>query len=44
MEAAVDDRIVDSDGHHGTLRYVGTVATSKSAQTIYAGMLTADVC
>jgi len=33
----VGDRVQDKDGFLGTVRYIGPVATSKSAETIYAG-------
>jgi len=33
----VRQRICDKDGNKGTVRYVGPVATSKKADTVYAG-------
>ena len=30
-------RVADKDGCRGTIRYIGPVATSKSADTVYAG-------
>ena len=33
----VGGRVADKDGFRATVRYVGPVATSKSASTVYAG-------
>lgn len=33
-------RVVDKDGFTGTVRYIGPVAISKSADTQYAGQYT----
>lgn len=34
----VGQRVADKDGFRGTVRYVGPVATSKKATTVYAGI------
>lgn len=37
-DLAIGDRVRDKDGSRGTVRYLGPVATSKSADTVYAGI------
>lgn len=37
MAVVVGQRVLDKQGFKGTVRYVGPVATSKSAETVYAG-------
>ncbi|TMW56600.1 hypothetical protein Poli38472_006610 [Pythium oligandrum] len=38
MELVVGDRIEDERGSRGTIRYIGSVATSKDASTVYYGV------
>lgn len=35
-------RVIDREGFRGVVRYLGPVATSKSAETVYAGEQEAD--
>ena len=38
MIPQVGSRVQDRDGHRGTVRYVGAVASSKSAEAVYCGV------
>lgn len=33
----IGQRVADKDGSRGTIKYIGPVITSKSAETVYAG-------
>jgi dynactin complex subunit len=35
---SIGQRVVDKDGFRGTVQYVGPVATSKTADAVYAGV------
>jgi hypothetical protein len=37
LSLAQGARVADKDGNRGTVRYVGPVATSKTAGAVYAG-------